>query len=215
MFDNVELYSKKARCLHLKLSAKPLTLTDVQLDKDRSLKRTTNKDPCDHLVSTSVDNSVLKVFFVQHCQSSNIADMSGHHQLSRRQWQNIFCLQSVGWSPSLCLAQVWRLAEDGGLASASPLGTVSSLWPGMQRTPDAGSTWTNGLTYFFSGEITFCLHTGFILLQRWQNIRVIRVQIESIESSSCDHTGHSSIDIFVLYYSLLGPGHLKNISENI
>ena len=44
---------------------------------------------------------------------------------------------------------MWRLAEDGGLASASPLGTVSSLWPGMQRTPDAAFTWTNGLTYFF------------------------------------------------------------------
>ena len=49
------------------------------------------------------------------------------------------------------MLQVWIVDNSGSVEHQSPLGTVSSLWPGMPRTPDAGFTWTNGLTYFFIG----------------------------------------------------------------
>ena len=44
------------------------------------------------------------------------------------------------------------LDESGKINYSSPIGTVKSMWPGLSRTPDAGFTWTNGLTYFFIGE---------------------------------------------------------------
>jgi len=47
--------------------------------------------------------------------------------------------------------KVWIVDNSGGVKHETPLGSVSTLWPGMPRTPDAGFTWTNGLTYFFVG----------------------------------------------------------------
>jgi len=48
--------------------------------------------------------------------------------------------------------KVWMLDESGKINYSSPIGTVKSMWPGLSRTPDAGFTWTNGLTYFFIGS---------------------------------------------------------------
>ena len=47
--------------------------------------------------------------------------------------------------------KVWLLDKAGKINFSSPLGTVNNVWPGLSRTPDAGFTWTNGLTYFFIG----------------------------------------------------------------
>ena len=52
------------------------------------------------------------------------------------------------------LFQVWIVDNSGGVKHETPLGSVSTLWPGMPRAPDAGFTWTNGLTYFFVGKTT-------------------------------------------------------------
>ena len=46
--------------------------------------------------------------------------------------------------------QVWELDRNGDIKEK--LGGFDSVWPGLLRTPDAGFTWTNGLTYLFQGE---------------------------------------------------------------
>ena len=48
------------------------------------------------------------------------------------------------------LSQVWSLDESG--ERKERMGWVGSVWPGLARSPDAGFTWTNGLTYLFTGQ---------------------------------------------------------------
>jgi len=48
--------------------------------------------------------------------------------------------------------KVWEVDDSGNIDFLTPIGTVSEIWPGLPRTPDAAFTWTNGLTYFFLGS---------------------------------------------------------------
>ena len=50
----------------------------------------------------------------------------------------------------LLIFQVWELDTNGNIKEK--LGRVDSVWPGLLKTPDAGFTWNNGLTYLFQGE---------------------------------------------------------------
>ena len=50
----------------------------------------------------------------------------------------------------LLLFQVWELDSDGNIKEK--LGRFDSVWPGLLKAPDAGFTWTNGLTYLFQGK---------------------------------------------------------------
>ena len=61
-------------------------------------------------------------------------------------------LQVAKFRESL-FVKVWLLDENGKVNFSSPFGTVSKVWPGLSTTPDAGFTWTNGLTYLFSGKL--------------------------------------------------------------
>ena len=71
------------------------------------------------------------------------------------------------------LFQVWIVDNSGGVKHETPLGSVSTLWPGMPRAPDAGFTWTNGLTYFFVGKTTINGYTRYVIINhqsRQQNV---------------------------------------------
>jgi len=46
--------------------------------------------------------------------------------------------------------EVWELDSDGNIKEK--LGRFDSVWPGLLKAPDAGFTWTNGLTYLFQGS---------------------------------------------------------------
>ena len=47
---------------------------------------------------------------------------------------------------------MWEVGESGALVHEEPHNT-KMVWPGLPRSPDAGFTWHNGLTYLFIGEI--------------------------------------------------------------
>ena len=48
--------------------------------------------------------------------------------------------------------QLWEVEESGRVLHDEPR-NISTVWPGLPRSPDAGFTWHNGLSYIFIGEI--------------------------------------------------------------
>ena len=48
--------------------------------------------------------------------------------------------------------QLWEMDENGRLLHDEPQ-NIAIMWPGLPRSPDAGFTWHNGLSYIVIGEL--------------------------------------------------------------
>jgi len=80
---------------------------------------------------------------------AGVSSHSNHHICNGRELEAI--VEIGGTSFVATGDQVWEVGESGALVHEEPHNT-KMVWPGLPRSPDAGFTWHNGLTYLFIGS---------------------------------------------------------------